>query len=137
MIVQPGLKSAFAALVLLLGAAAQAQSVYKSVDESGRIVYTDRPPAAKSDTSKVKPPPPVSNHAYESARLRAESDRVYSERLHWEDRSRRPIVVHDPQNLQRPPTPPRREPGVNVRRDPNLPDAPAPSTDRTYYYGGR
>lgn len=131
------MKSAVAALVLLLSAAAEAQSVYKSVDEAGRVVYTDRPPAAQSEASKVKTPPRLSNHDYESARLRAETERVTSERYQWEDRTRRPIVVHDPQNLQRPSAPPRREPGVNVRRDPNLPDAPAPSTDRTYYYEGR
>jgi hypothetical protein len=135
--VEPVVKSAVAALFLLLGTGAEAQAVYKSVDESGRIVYTDRPPAAQSDASKLKTPPPVSTSEYESARLRAETERVISERYHWEDRSRRPIVVHDPQGLQRPPAPPRREPGVNVRRDPNLPDAPAPSTDRQYYYEGR
>ena len=130
------MKSAVAALALLLSAAAEAQTVYKSVDESGRIVYTDRPPA-KSDASKVTPPPRVSNHDYESARIRAETDRVISERYQYEERSRRPIVVHDPNNLQRPPTQPRREPGVNVRRDPNLPDAPAPGSDPRYYYDGR
>jgi hypothetical protein len=125
------------AVVLLLAAAtAHAQAVYKSVDETGRIVYTDRPPAANAAPA-VKPPPRPSTYEYESARIRAEQERSYSQRLEWEERMRRPIVNHDPQGLQHPPAPPPVAPGINIRHDPNLPDAPPPTNERRYYYEGR
>lgn len=130
-------KTAVAALILLASAAAAAQSVYKSVDESGRVVYTDRQPATKGPAAKVKTPPPVSNYDYELALLRRQTERAYSDRLHWEDRSRRPIVVYDPAGVQQAPRPVYRAPAINVRRDPNLPDTPPPSNERQYYYQGR
>jgi Domain of unknown function (DUF4124) len=128
---------------LLLGAAVfamdvEGQGVYRTVDEAGRIVYTDRPPAAKSGAAvKMKTPTQPSHYEYESARLRAETDRYQAESMSYEDRSRRPIVVHDPQGLQRPAAPPARYPATNIRRDPNLPDTPSPTTERQYYYQGR
>ncbi|MFN2644310.1 MAG: DUF4124 domain-containing protein [Burkholderiales bacterium] len=135
---QPTFKSAFAALVLLLAADAEAQQVYKSVDEAGRIVYTDRPPASKDPAATVKLPPRApSLWEYESARRQAEWERVYTQRLEYENRMPAPTVVYDPHGLQRPYTPPPRQPGLTVRRDPNLPDTPAPTTNRDYYYGGR
>ena len=127
---------ASAVLLLLAAATAHAQPVYKSIDETGRIVYTDRPPAANAAPA-VKPPPRPSTYEYESARIRAEQERSYSQRLQWEEHMRRPIVTHDPRGLQRPPAPPYVAPGVNVRRDPNLPDAPPPTNERHYYYEGR
>ena len=129
-------RSASAVLLLLAAATAHGQAVYKSVDETGRIVYTDRPPAANAAPA-VKPPPSPSTYEYELARIRAEQERSYSQRLQWEERTRRPIVNHDPQGLQRPPAPPYVAPGVNIRHDPNLPDAPPPTTERHYYYQGR
>ena len=134
--VEPMVKSALAALILLLSVEAEAQAVYKSVDETGRIVYTDRPPAANAAPA-VKPPAKPSTYEYELARIRAEQERSYSQQLQWEERMRRPIVNHDPQGLQRPPAPPYVAPGLNIRHDPNLPDAPPPTTDRHYYYQGR
>ena len=131
-------RTAIAVLLLFTAATAHAQAVYKSVDETGRIVYTDRPPAAKGGApEKIKPPASPSTYEYESARIRAEQERFYSQRLEWEDRMRRPIVNHDPHGLQRPPAPPRVAPGVNIRHDPNLPDAPPPTNERHYYYNGR
>ena len=71
------------------------------------------------------------------ALLRAESDRIYMQRLEAENRQPRPFTVYDPQGLQRPPYAPRRYPGINIRLDPNLPDSPPPSLERTYLYNGR
>ena len=128
---------------LLLGAAVfamdvEGQGVYRTVDESGRVVYSDRPPAAKGGTEvKMKNPTQSSHYEYESARMRAETERYQAERLGYENGQRRPVVVHDPQGLQRPPAPPVRYPATNIRRDPNLPDTPSTSTERQYYYQGR
>jgi uncharacterized protein DUF4124 len=134
---QPTYRCAFAALVLWVAADAQAQQVYKSVDESGRIVYTDRPPASKEPAATLKSPPPRSYWEYESARRQADWERAYTQRLEYENRMPPASVLYDPRGLQRPYTRPSRQPGLTIRRDPNLPDTPAPSTNRDYYYGGR
>jgi hypothetical protein len=127
---------------LLLGAAVlamdvEAQGVYRTVDESGRVVYTDRPPAAKAPALKMKTPTQPSHYEYESARIRAETERYQANRLAYENSQRPAVVVHDPQGLQRPAAPPARYPARNVRRDPNLPDTPSTSSERQYYYQGR
>src|SRR4051812_20621624 len=62
--VRPTARLASAVLLLLAATAAQTQAVYKSVDETGRIVYTDRPPAANAAPA-VKPPARPSTYEYE------------------------------------------------------------------------
>lgn len=130
-------RSLLALAAIAIGAQAEAQGVYRSLDESGRVIYSDRPTGKQSDP--VKPPTPgsPSRYEYESAVLRAESDRIYMQRLEAENRQPRPFTVYDPQGLQRPPYAPRRYPGINIRLDPNLPDSPPPSLERTYLYNGR
>lgn len=122
---------------LIIAAEARADGVYRSVDESGRVVYTDRKPAENSERIRMQTPTNPSRYEYESARIRAESERTQSERSYYEERQRRPIVIHDPHGLQTPASGPYRVPGAVIRRDPNLPDAPPPSSDRQYFYQGR
>ena len=46
------LKACLATLALLLASGAYAQTIYKQVDDEGRVTFTDRPnPAAKVITS--------------------------------------------------------------------------------------
>ena len=76
---------------------------------------------------------------YDAAVLRAESDRLYYKRLRAGDRIPRPIVVYQPRRDVPQVTfptdyPPHR---LRPRWDPNLPDSPAPSLERRYYYDGR
>ena len=79
----------------------EGQGVYRTVDESGRVVYTDRPPAPKAPAVKMKTPAQPSYYEYELARLRAETERYQADGLAYENRQRRPIVVYDPQGVQR------------------------------------
>jgi len=120
-----------------LGSQAEAQGVYRGVDESGRIIYSDRPAGKKSEAVKSATPTNPSRFEYESAVNRAESDRLHMQRLEAENSLPRPFTVYDPRGLQRPPYAPQRAPGINIRLDPNLPDSPAPSLERTYLYNGR
>lgn len=122
----------------LASASAFAQGVCRQVDESGRVTYTDRRAGEQCAPVKMHTPTNPSRNEYEAARMRAESDRLHYQVMQYEDRQRRPIVTYDPNGLQRPP--PRylyRAPGVNIRRDPNLPDVPPPGSEPRYYYDGR
>src|SRR3954468_24757629 len=122
---------------IAFGSLAEAQSVYRSVDESGRIIYSDRPAGKTSAPVKPAMPGSPSRFEYDSAVIRAESDRIHMQRLEAENSLPRPFTVYDPRGLQRPPYAPQRPPGINIRLDPNLPDSPPPSLERTYLYNGR
>jgi hypothetical protein len=119
------------------GSQAEAQGVYRSVDESGRIIYSDRPAGKASEPLRVPKPANPSRFEYDAAVMRAESERLQMQRMEWENMQPRPFTVFDPRGLQRPPYAPQRQPGINIRLDPNLPDSPAPSLERTYLYNGR
>jgi uncharacterized protein DUF4124 len=134
---RPILKSVFALGAVMLGSSASAEGVYRTVDESGRVIYSDRPAGKKSAAVKSSATPTPSRYEYESARMRAESERLYQQRLEAENRQRPPVTVYDPRGLQRPVAPPKTQPGVTIRRDPNLPDSPPPTTERQYNYNGR
>jgi|1185.fasta_scaffold469211_1 Domain of unknown function (DUF4124) len=131
----------FSSLVVLaalaVGSQAQAQGVYRSIDESGRVIYSDRPAGKKSEAVRSATPANPSRFEYESAVMRAESERIHMQRLEAENSQPRPFTVYDPRGLQRPPYAPQRYPAINIRLDPNLPDSPPPSLDRTYLYNGR
>jgi len=122
---------------LALGTHAAAQGVYRSIDESGRVIYSDRPAGKKSETVKPATPTNPSRFEYDSAVMRAESERYQAQRMEWENRQQPSFTVYDPRGLQRPPYAPQRYPGINIRLDPNLPDTPAPSLERNYLYNGR
>lgn len=116
---------------------ARAKEVCRQVDDAGRVTYTDVPAGQKCAAVKMRTPVNPSTYDYESARMRADSERFQHDRLQAEDRQRRPIVTHDPQRLQTPAPKATRSPGVTIRHDPNLPDVPAPSSEPRYYYNGR
>ena len=130
------------ASLLLWTAVANAQrTVYKNVDESGSVSYSDRK-SGDGDTRVKNWGPKPGSLGYESAVLRAESDRLYYARLLAERRRPVPVVIYDPRGWQA-----ARSPAVapasampwraRSRWDPNLPPTPAPGLDRTYYYNGR
>jgi hypothetical protein len=131
------------ALVIGLGVMAPAahaeRPVYRNLDDTGGVVYSDRalgPGSARVKSWKAASP---SRSQYNAAVLRAESDRLYYERLRAEDRIPRPIAVYPPRHDVPQVTfpadyPPHR---LRPRWDPNLPDSPAPSLERRYYYDGR
>jgi uncharacterized protein DUF4124 len=131
------IRSLVALGAIAFGAQAEAQGVYRSVDESGRVIYSDRPAGKKSEPVKPAIPTNPSRYEYESAMMRAEAERLQMQRMEWEDSRPRPFTVYDPNGLQRPPYVPPRQPGINIRLDPNLPDSPAPSLERHYLYNGR
>jgi hypothetical protein len=56
-------------LSLLLCSSAFAQEIYKSTDEQGNVIYSERPPAAARDVERVDPPAEPS-----SAEVRAAED---------------------------------------------------------------
>ena len=130
-------RSLLALGAVAFGSQAEAQGVYRSIDESGRVIYSDRPAGKKSETVKPAAPTNPSRFEYESAVMRAESERIQMQRMEWENAQPRPFTVYDPRGLQRPPYAPQRQPGINIRLDPNLPDSPAPSLERQYLYNGR
>ena len=131
------------ACLLLWTAAASAQrAVYKSIDEAGNITYSDRKSGDGDARVKNWGPSYLSGPAYDSAVLRAESDRLYYARLLSERRQPVPVVIYDPRGWQAARTPsvaPAYEMPWRARSrwDPNLPPTPAPGLDRTYYYNGR
>ena len=49
---------------------ASAQTVYKTVDEQGRVSYTSTPPSGDSPVEELVPPPEPSPEAVEAARQR-------------------------------------------------------------------
>ncbi len=127
-------------LVLASGAAQGERPVYRALDECGGVTYSDRPAATAATPLKNYQSPNPSPAGYHAARLRADTERVYYERLRAEDRLPVPIVTYDPRAQPVPsrprlgPLPPHR---LHGRWDPNLPDSPAPSLDRHYLYDGR
>jgi len=129
-------RSLLALGAVAFGSQAEAQ-VYRSIDESGRIIYSDRPAGKKAETVKPATPTNPSRYEYDAAVMRAESERLQMQRMEWENSQPRPFTVYDPRGLQRPPYAPQRQPGINIRLDPNLPDSPAPSLERNYLYNGR
>lgn len=123
--------------LLLVASVAGAKEVCRHVDESGRVTYTDVPAGQKCEPVKMRAPANPSTYEYESARMRAESEQQQVNRLQMEERQRRPVVTYDPQRGHTAPPNPPRSPGLTIRTDPNLPDSPAPSAERPYYYNGR
>jgi len=131
------------ALVIALGLTAPAahaeRPVYRNLDDTGGGVYSDRALGPGSARVKSWKPADPSPSQYDAAVLRAESDRLYYKRLRAGDRIPRPIVVYQPRRDVPQVTfptdyPPHR---LRPRWDPNLPDSPAPSLERRYYYDGR
>jgi hypothetical protein len=131
------------ACLLVWSAAASAQRVvYKSVDEAGNISYSDRRSGNVDAPVKNWSPSYLSGPAYDSAVLRAESDRLYYARLLAERRQPVPVVIYDPRGWQAARSPAIAPAGgipwrARNRWDPYLPATPAPGLDRSYYYNGR
>lgn len=125
------------------GAAAD-RTVYKNVDAEGKVTYSDRKAGSGDIRVKNWMPANPGRYAYDSAVLRAESDRTHYAGLLAERRQPVPVVVYDPRRWQE-----TRSQTSNVygggygdgrRRggwDANLPPSPAPSLERNYYYSGR
>ena len=76
------------AVLAALGAAqaAQAQGIYKWVDERGRVTYSSTPPPAGREAREVQLPPGPTPDQVEAARARAESLRQQTERMAEERR---------------------------------------------------
>jgi hypothetical protein len=130
-----------ASLLLWATVASAQRAVYKSVDDAGNISYSDRR-SGNGDLQVKNWAPKPSSFAYDSAVLRAESDRLYHARLLAERRQPAPVALYDPRGWEaaraRPVRPTYEMPWrARARWDPNLPPTPAPSLDRTYYYNGR
>lgn len=115
--------------------------VYKSVDASGTVTYSDRKSGVGDTHVKNWMPASLGRNAYDAAVLRAESARYYYARLLAERRQTVPVVVYDPRGWQadrsRPVLAAASGASWRARWDPNLPVSPAPSLERNYYYNGR
>ena len=82
----------------------------------------------------------LSGYEYDVAAWRAESDREFYGRLLAERRRPVPVVIYDPRGWQAAREQrPYAAGGMPWRSqwDPNLPNSPAPSLERNYYYNGR
>src|SRR6267142_2733964 len=88
------------ALVIGLGvitpAAHAERPVYRNLDDTGGVVYSDRALGPGSARVKIWKAANPSRSQYDAAVLQAETDRLYYERLRAEDRIPRPIVVYQP-----------------------------------------
>lgn len=131
-----------ACLALFAAAAGAERSVYKSVDTAGNVTYSDRQSAPGDARVKNWTPANPSRYTYDSAVIRAESDRLYYRRLVAERRGPVPVVVYDPRGWQAARSQPADATGAMLWRsrwgwDPNLPASPPPSLERNYYYSGR
>ena len=131
-----------ASFLLLCPINAGAERVlYKSADAEGKVTYSDRRKGSGDMRVKNWMPADPGFHRYDSAVMRAESDRIYHARLLAERRQPVPVAVYDPRGWQEA----RNRPeyafaGSAPRRagwDPNLPVSPAPGLERSYYHGGR
>lgn len=76
------------AVLLFAGARGFAQEVYRTVDESGTVTYTDRPPASDAKSNLVDLPPGPSQERIEEARQRVEQEWQMSNEL---EQSRRQL----------------------------------------------
>lgn len=72
--------------LLLAGSYASSQEVYRTVDESGEVTYSDTPPAPDAKSNIVDLPPPPSQQRVEEAKQRAEQERQMSNQLEQERR---------------------------------------------------
>ncbi|MSQ63103.1 MAG: DUF4124 domain-containing protein [Betaproteobacteria bacterium] len=70
--------------------------LYKSTDADGKVTYSDRRSGAGDTRVKSWMPANPGRHSYESAVVRAESDRIYYARLLAERRKPVPVVIYDP-----------------------------------------
>jgi len=97
------------ALVIGLGvitpAAHAERPVYRNLDDTGGVVYSDRALGPGSARVKIWKAANPSRSQYDAARAA-------------------PLAAYAPHRLR-------------PRWDPNLPDSPAPSLERQYYYDGR
>src|SRR6266850_111395 len=97
------------ALVIGLGvitpAAHAERPVYRNLDDTGGVVYSDRALGLGSARVKIWKAANPSRSQYDAARAA-------------------PLAAYAPHRLR-------------PRWDPNLPDSPAPSLERQYYYDGR
>jgi hypothetical protein len=138
--------AAFATLALILGGAQAAdRAVYKSVDASGSVAYSDRR-SGERETRVTNWMPGPGRYAYAEGVQRAASDRAYYARLQYENRQPAPIAVYDPRRWQaqreraapsQDYSDPGHAQGYSGRRDYNLPNTPSPSLERNYYFNGR
>jgi hypothetical protein len=77
------LMGAFAAMLLVAVGSASAQTIYKQVDQEGRVIFTDQPaPGARTitsfETSRARAPAPVENGEWAN---RAEASRRHLPRI--------------------------------------------------------
>src|SRR5262245_16246911 len=92
---------AVVAMLALLAGGAQAgdRAVYKNVDASGQVTYSDR--RSDGQDARVKNwMPSASGDAYYEATHRAEADRAYYARQQYERRVPPPVAVYDPRRWQ-------------------------------------
>lgn len=133
---------AFGASLVATGTAAD-RTVYKNVDAEGKVTYSDRKAGTADTRVKNWMPADPGRYAYDSAVLRAESDRYYYAGMLAQRRQPVPVVIYDPRRWQEA----RMRPsygyevgyggGRRGRWDANLPPSPAPSLERNYNYNGR
>ena len=128
---------AAACLVLLAAPAGAERPVYKSVDATGNVTYSDRQSAPGATRVKNWAPASPNRYAYDAAVARADSERLYYSRLLAERRLPVPVVIYDPRGWQAARSRPvyaTEGTWWRLRRDPNLPDSPAPSFEPHFYY---
>jgi len=129
------------AAILVPALAWAGKPVYKHVNESGQVLYSDQPasPSGRPIRNRVAPEPSASQ--YNESVVRTESERIALRRAEIESRQPRNVVVYDPSRQRARASPQTADRGMpqrlRPRWDPNLPDMPPPSAERRYYYDGR
>jgi len=131
---------AFGLLLWAINAGAE-RVLYKSTDADGKVTYSDRRSGAGDTRVQNWVTANPGRWSYDSAVVRAESDRIYYARLLAERRQPVPVAIYDPRGWQAAQSRPAQASFGGVPRrgrwDPNLPLSPAPSLERNNYYSGR
>ncbi len=85
---------------LLTSAHLAADSVYKSIDEDGKVTYTSTPSANNSDVVKVKLLPPPSEKEIKQAQQRHQQN-LRTDKILDENRQRRSQELSDKNRIKR------------------------------------
>lgn len=87
-------------LTCLLTATSHADTVYKSVDENGKVTYSSTPPVEHNDISKIKIAAPPSDEHVEAAKQRHEKNQKAAEILD-ENRQKRNAQIAEENRIKR------------------------------------
>lgn len=81
--------------MLLLTSSAQAETIYKSVDENGRVSYSSTPPGSSKELTRIKIQPAPSQDRIEAAQQNHERNLKAAELLDQNRKKRNEIIAEE------------------------------------------